>query len=222
MSKDFICLFKFEHEIDIFKRPFISIKSFLRNMKQKNRAKKKIIPTVIILFLVQLDCRNKRYHCFRDRSNRTVQHLCISVNSFSLKKNNLPNEILVVIFRKLSNVMLLYSLSGVDIRLNKILHDSIFTSRLGLFFVSPIRSLNLDSSPSYSVHPLPCSILDQYCSEILPAIHENVTWLNLESSSMERILLATNYPGLYGIGLYNISIENVSRLFSGKRIRSFH
>lgn len=140
----------------------------------------------------------------------------------SVQLNDLPDEILMMIFRKLNNVMLLYSLSGVNIRLNRILYDSIFTSCLSLFFVSPVRSIKLDSSLIYSVHPLSCSILDRYCSEILPAIHENVTWLDLESSSMERILLATNYPRLSGISLYNISIENARRLFSGKRIRSFY
>jgi hypothetical protein len=35
---------------------------------------------------------------------------------------------------------------------------------------------------------------------------------------MERILLTTNYPNLYGLGLYNISIENALPLFIGKDI----
>lgn len=136
-----------------------------------------------------------------------------------MQLSDLPDEILLIIFRKLNNVMLLYALSGVSIRLNKVIYDWIFTSRLSLLFLSPICSIDSDSSsPIYSIHPLPCPILDRYCLEILPEIHENVTWLDLESSTMERILLATNYPHLSGIGLYNISIETIRRLFSGKKL----
>jgi hypothetical protein len=50
------------------------------------------------------------------------------------------------------------------------------------------------------------------------SIFHKIKWLNLESSSMERILLTTNYPNLYGLGLYNISIENALPLFIGKDI----
>ncbi|CAF4381930.1 unnamed protein product, partial [Rotaria sp. Silwood2] len=41
-------------------------------------------------------------------------------------------------------------------------------------------------------------MLDRFCLQILPEIHYKIKWLDLESSSMERILLATNYPNLYG------------------------
>ncbi|CAF4708240.1 unnamed protein product, partial [Rotaria magnacalcarata] len=65
-----------------------------------------------------------------------------------------------------------------------------------------------------SIDPLSDRILDQFCLQILPAIHQNIKWLNLESSSMKRILLATNYPNLYGLGLYDIEIETALSFFS--------
>ncbi len=67
-----------------------------------------------------------------------------------------------------------------------------------------------------SISPLSDSMLNYFCLKILPSIHHKIQWLNLESLSMERILLTTNYPNLYGLGLYNISIENALTLFIGK------
>ncbi|CAF0753505.1 unnamed protein product [Rotaria sordida] len=60
-----------------------------------------------------------------------------------------------------------------------------------------------------SIYPLPDPMVDQFCLQILPEIHHKIKWLNLELLSMERILLATNYPNLYGLGLYDLQIEKV-------------
>ncbi len=40
--------------------------------------------------------------------------------------------------------------------------------------------------------------------------------LNVESSSVKRILLAANYPNLHTLGLYDLAPETISDLFSGK------
>ncbi|CAF4805462.1 unnamed protein product, partial [Rotaria sp. Silwood2] len=92
-------------------------------------------------------------------------------------------------------------------RLNEIVHDSIFTNCLTL-----IR----DSSNSLSDR-LNKRILDRFCLQILPSIHHKIKWLNVESPSMEPILLSTNYPNLYGLGIYHIEKETASRIFTGKR-----
>ncbi|CAF3269139.1 unnamed protein product [Rotaria sp. Silwood2] len=136
--------------------------------------------------------------------------------SSSVQLTDLPDEILMMIFKKFDNITLLYSLSDVNIRLNKIVYGFIFTNRLTLLIFVPIRLIKLTSLSIYYVYSLPRLILDRYCLHILPKIHENVTWLDLESSSMERILLATNYPNLSGIALYNIQLECAIHIFSGK------
>ena len=59
-------------------------------------------------------------------------------------------------------------------------------------------------------------ILDRFCSQILPSIHHKIKWLNVESSSMEDILLCTNYPNLCGLGLHNIEKNIALRIFTGK------
>ncbi|CAF3414410.1 unnamed protein product [Rotaria sp. Silwood2] len=43
------------------------------------------------------------------------------------------------------------------------------------------------------------TILDRFCLEILPIIHDKIEWLDVESSAMENILLSTNYPNLHGL-----------------------
>ncbi|CAF1499858.1 unnamed protein product [Rotaria sp. Silwood1] len=70
------------------------------------------------------------------------------------------------------------------------------------------------------VYPLPNRIVDRFCLQILPEIHNKIEWLNVESFSMEHILLATNYPNLYELGLYNIQIEKDMHLFSDETLFS--
>ena len=124
----------------------------------------------------------------------------------SVQLNDLPDEILMIIFKKLTNAEVLYSLLGVNKRLNKIVHDSIFTNHLSF----------LMSTSDDFIYSLPDPILDRFCSQILPKIHHKIKWLDLESLSMERILRATNYPNLYGISLYNIEVKTAIDLFTGK------
>ncbi|CAF3858185.1 unnamed protein product [Rotaria sp. Silwood1] len=120
--------------------------------------------------------------------------------------NDLPDEILIYILKKLDNFEVLYSLIGVNDRLNKIANDSIFTNHLTL-----MKYLSNDS-----IYPLANSTLDRLCSKILPLIHNKIEWLNIESSSIKRILLVTNYPNLHGISLYNINMKKFLSIFTDK------
>ena len=67
--------------------------------------------------------------------------------------DDLPDEILLFILKKLSNVEILYSLLGVNKRLNKIIYDSIFMNHLTL----------LISLMNYYFCPLSNPILDRFC-----------------------------------------------------------
>ncbi|CAF1368374.1 unnamed protein product [Rotaria sordida] len=138
----------------------------------------------------------------------------------SLQLTDLPDEIVTMIFKKLDNITLLYYLSDVNIHLNRIVYDFIFTNRLTLLSFVPIRFIKLTSLSINYIYPLPDPILDRFCLHILPKIHQKVKWLDLEPLSMERILLATNYPNLSGIALYNIQIERAINLFFDERLFS--
>ncbi|CAF3396199.1 unnamed protein product, partial [Rotaria sp. Silwood2] len=94
----------------------------------------------------------------------------------------------------------------VNKRLNTFIHDSAFTSHLTLM-------KRFSNNP---IHPLFDTILDRFFLQILPSIHHKIQWLDVESSSVERILLSTNYPNLYRLGLYNLEIEEAKHLFTSK------
>ncbi|CAF1513619.1 unnamed protein product [Rotaria magnacalcarata] len=86
--------------------------------------------------------------------------------------NDLPDEILLIIFKKLDNITLLYSLSGVNIRLNKIVHDSIFTDRLTLVNFVPSHLILQRFLSPYLTYPLHDLILDRFWLYILPKINQ--------------------------------------------------
>ncbi len=74
-----------------------------------------------------------------------MEYCCIGMN-------DLPDEILLDIFKNLNNLEVLYSLTGVNKRLNKIVHDPNFTSCSTLF------QRVLDEF----IYPLPDPILDRF------------------------------------------------------------
>ena len=123
--------------------------------------------------------------------------------------NDLPNEMLIHIFHKLNNFDVLYSFHGVNQRLNKIIHDPIFTSHLT--FVERLSSKFIDLLSSDIT-------LNRFCLQILPSIDDKIECLELESSSMKHVLRATDYPNLHALGLYNIDENSIQCLFSGKKI----
>jgi hypothetical protein len=45
---------------------------------------------------------------------------------------NFPDEILMIIFKKLGNIEVLYSLININMRLNQILSDPVFTTQITL------------------------------------------------------------------------------------------
>ncbi|CAF3716482.1 unnamed protein product [Rotaria socialis] len=117
---------------------------------------------------------------------------------------DLADEILMIIFNQLHNVEALYSLIGVNKRLNKILHDPTFTCVLTL----------MDYSVDGSISSLPYPMFHRFCSQILPQIHHKIQWLHLELLTMDAILLSANYPNLYGLGLYGLKMRKVTYLFT--------
>jgi len=124
-----------------------------------------------------------------------------------LQLYDLPDELLIIIFKKFDNVLALYSLIGVNRRFDKTIKDPIFTNRLTL----------LRRSSNDLIQPLANTIVDRFYSRILPEIHYKIEWINLEPSSAKRVLLATKYPNLHRLDLYNIEEETTIRLFKDKK-----
>ena len=119
-------------------------------------------------------------------------------NQFALLMD-LPDEIIMLILKKLDNVDVLYSLMDVNARLDRILHDAMFTKKIDL-------SQKLSSEKT----------LDRFCFEILPKIHHHIQWLSVDTLSMERIFLAADYPNLNQLDLFIINKESHLHHLTGK------
>jgi hypothetical protein len=76
--------------------------------------------------------------------------------------NDLPNEILMIIFKNLNNRDVLYSFIDLNKRFDTIINDTIIRKKLTL------TSLN-DSS-----YPFTDTIFDRFCLQILPKINDKI------------------------------------------------
>jgi hypothetical protein len=112
---------------------------------------------------------------------------------------DLPDEILLMILKKLNNVDVLYSLFDInDGRLNILAQENTFSSILKFVSIDNI------------------SIIDRFCSDILPRIHHNVKCFIFDPVFMERILLATDYPNLTELKIFHFQQEIALNYFTSK------
>lgn len=114
------------------------------------------------------------------------------MNQSNIHLLDLPDEILLIILKNLNNIDILYSLLNIaKQRLDFLEQEKNFSDILDFRFIA-----NTNSSTDQ------CK-LDRFCNEILPRIHSNVRCLILEPVSMERLLLAANYPHLTDLQLFS-------------------
>ncbi len=145
------------------------------------------------------------YICILNRGS-----VIVDMNQSNVTLLDLSDEILLIIFKKLDNMDILYSLLDVDNqRLDMIVQEKTFTKSLD--FV--LTSLTDDALS------IADSIVDRFCMNILPKINYNIKFLILESGSMERILLAADYPNLTELKLYNVNDHIVLNHFTGKKVQ---
>jgi hypothetical protein len=91
------------------------------------------------------------------------------MKNLSIQLDDLPDEILIYIFKKLYNHEVLYSLMGVNQRFNRIVHEKIFTRDLCLLeycsyndFSLPTNNFqgglftNVTEVSLYDEHPFEC------------------------------------------------------------------
>ena len=104
---------------------------------------------------------------------------------------DLPDELLLIILKKLDNIDVLYSLVDINNnRLDVLAQDKLFTSNLNLVLTDE-------------------KIFDRICIDILPRIDHSVKRLILESSSIKRVLLAGNYFNLTNLKLFKFG-QNIA------------
>jgi hypothetical protein len=127
----------------------------------------------------------------------------LNMNRPSVNVLDLPNEVLFYILRKLDNRDVLYSLFGIkNKRFDNIARDKTFSNTLDLALTNHETTI-VDS------------ILDKFCNRILPQIYYNIKCLVVRSASMERILIATQYPCLTELKLVDFQQDSSLHYFTG-------
>ena len=130
------------------------------------------------------------------------------MNQSNVQLLDLPNEILFFILGKLKNIDVLYSFFNTDNqRLQEIVQEPMYTS---------IFNFTSQSQLTREICPMPELVLDRFCTDILPRIHQNVKSLSVECSSFERILHVAVYPNLTELKLFNFSNEIFSDYLMSK------
>jgi hypothetical protein len=117
---------------------------------------------------------------------------------------DLPNEILLIIFNKLSMVDVFYSLVNVCERFDQLAFDPLH-----------IRNLDMTSMTMKSffdrLYSVDDQVLDRICENILPRIHHQLNELIIEQHSIQRVLHTLNYPQLYSLTLMNFEAKKLSK-----------
>jgi hypothetical protein len=123
------------------------------------------------------------------------------MNRSNIHLLDLPDEILLIILNKLKNIDVLYSLLDINNeRLNILAQENTFPNIRNFVSINDI------------------SLIDRFCSYILPRIHHNVKCFILHPVLMKRILLATNYPNLNKLVISRFQQEIALDYFTSKNL----
>ncbi|CAF2800955.1 unnamed protein product [Rotaria sp. Silwood2] len=117
---------------------------------------------------------------------------CSTVNILDLS-----DEMLLTILNKLSNTDVLYSFIEVNRKLDRLARDITFTQSVDLV---TILSNEHDDSRNKSV-------LDRFCSDIIPQIQHNIECFTLDPLSIDGVLCTENYSKLHKLTLVNLQLE---------------
>jgi hypothetical protein len=118
---------------------------------------------------------------------------------------DLPDEILLIIMKKLGAVDVLHSLLSVNKRIDKMAKHFTHTKYLDF-------STMLPNGHSRSAS---CDKLKRFCHHILPQTCQNLEELIVHQQWMYRILLACQYPNLRKISIINCVPSRISKYSTG-------
>ena len=125
------------------------------------------------------------------------------MNSLNVNIVDLPDEILLWIFKMINNIELLYSIMGINQRLDKAVSDASLTHSLDLTKIS----CNDENNSSIN------EILVRFSTYILPRIRSNVVTLAVQSSMYHHIFRSITYPNLNKVTFDNIQLDMASQIF---------
>ncbi|CAF1091833.1 unnamed protein product [Rotaria sordida] len=117
----------------------------------------------------------------------------------------LSDEILLNIFNKLDNMDVLYSLIGVNRKLDRVARDTSFTQSLDFVKI-------LDNVDNLKIN----FMLDRFCLDIIPRIEHYIKCLTIDLFSIDRVLRIGNYPQLHKLTLNNVQYDIIYKMFNNK------
>ena len=129
----------------------------------------------------------------------------MNMNNSMVRIVDLPDEMLLTILNKLNNIDILYSLVGVNRKLNNVACDTNFTRTIDLITISS----NEDADSEMNV------IFDRFCMQILPRIDDNIECLIVEAYCFQLVLNAINYYKLRKLTLVNLELNMGCHIFNG-------
>ena len=133
-------------------------------------------------------------------------HSMMSMPRGSIDLLDLPDELLLLIMKKMKRIDILYSLLGVNERFDRLAGSTSHT-----------RLVNFTSISSSDEHVcMAGGVLDRLCFEIMPRICHNVETLILDHWSMERVLVACKYPALRSVIFSSFESDTILNCLKGK------
>ena len=122
---------------------------------------------------------------------------------------DLPNEILLIIMKKLNMVDVLYSLVDVNQRLNQLVFNPSYIGIVDLTCLN--EDLFLDR-----IYSIDSYVDKRVCQNVLPRINDQVNELIIDQHSIESVLHTTDYPQLDSLSLIDIDENFFFNLLRGK------
>jgi hypothetical protein len=122
---------------------------------------------------------------------------------------DLPDEILLIIFKELNTIDVFYSFGNVNRRFNRLVLDSLYIRHL------EITTLRNIKSEYDQISSIDTQILSEICVKFVPRIHHQVHKLTVQQDSMQQILHAANYFQLYSLSFINFHEEILYQYFNG-------
>jgi hypothetical protein len=122
---------------------------------------------------------------------------------------DLPDEILLIIFKKLNIIDVLYSLVDVNQRFDRLALNSLYIHDLDM------TTIMTNDSIYNHTFSMDTQVVSRICQKVLPRIDHQIHKLTIEECSMKPILLAANYPQLYSLSLINFDEEILYQYLTG-------
>ncbi len=120
---------------------------------------------------------------------------------------DLPDEILLIIMKRITYAEVLYSFLGVNKRLDKLARSLTCTKCLDFSSIS--------STPEFPFDNYNVQVVDRYCRFILPEIDQKLEELIINQWWMKDILFTGQYPNLRRISIRDYWPHLLSRDLTG-------